>query len=94
MDAKTAYRPAFMDHFDKMGDVQEDEVPQPTTLATINDDIERLGRLSCAELKQRLAALDPEMEREIEELRRRYLSKRQPILDAMEAKRRRQDFVR
>lgn len=97
-DMKTAvYRPAFMEHFDKMANVPEEEVPRLGSLTTVGDDIEHLGKLSCAELKQRLAALDPEMEREIEELRRRYLSKRQPILDAMEAKRRRQnvpDFVR
>ena len=34
----------------------------------------------------RMASLDPEMEREIEELRKRYLAKRQPILDAIAAK--------
>lgn len=38
----------------------------------------------------RLKALDPMMEREIEELRQRYTAKRQPILDAMDAKKRRQ----
>lgn len=34
--------------------------------------------------------IDPMMEREIEELRQRYTAKRQPILDAMDAKKRRQ----
>lgn len=38
----------------------------------------------------RMASLDPEMEREIEELRKRYLAKRQPILDAIAAKKKRQ----
>lgn len=37
-----------------------------------------------------MASLDSEMEREIEELRRRYQAKRQPILDAMDAKKKRQ----
>ena len=34
--------------------------------------------------------LDSEMEKEIEDLRRRYNAKRQPILDAMDQKRKRQ----
>uniref|UniRef100_A0ACB8F5U9 Uncharacterized protein n=1 Tax=Sphaerodactylus townsendi TaxID=933632 RepID=A0ACB8F5U9_9SAUR len=42
------------------------------------------------ELQRRLGALDPMMEQEIEEVRQRYQSKRQPILDAIEAKKRRQ----
>jgi len=37
-----------------------------------------------------MANLDAEMEREIDELRRRYQTKRQPILDAMDQKRKRQ----
>ena len=37
-----------------------------------------------------MAALDPEMEREIEDLRKRYQAKRQPILDAIDAKKKRQ----
>lgn len=35
-------------------------------------------------------SLDSEMEKEIDALRKRYQGKRQPILDAMEAKKRRQ----
>ena len=42
------------------------------------------------ELHSRMQTLDQDMEKEIEELRGRYQSKRQPILDAMEAKKRRQ----
>ena len=38
----------------------------------------------------RMAGLDSEMEKEIDDLRRRYQSKRQPILDAMDQKRKRQ----
>ena len=34
--------------------------------------------------------LDQEMEREIDDLRRRYHAKHQPILDAMDQKRKRQ----
>ena len=41
----------------------------------------------------RLAALDPQMEGEIEELHARYRAKRQPILDIIEAKKRAQTQV-
>lgn len=50
----------------------------------------KLKNLDFEELQMRLSALDPMMEREIEELRQRYTAKRQPILDAMDAKKRRQ----
>jgi hypothetical protein len=38
----------------------------------------------------RMSGLDSEMEKEIDDLRRRYHAKRQPILDAMDQKRKRQ----
>ncbi|KOX77898.1 Serine/threonine-protein kinase 3 [Melipona quadrifasciata] len=53
-------------------------------------DFDFLKFLSYEELQQRMANLDAEMEREIDELRRRYQTKRQPILDAMDTKRKRQ----
>uniref|UniRef100_A0A6Q2ZJP3 Serine/threonine-protein kinase 3 n=1 Tax=Esox lucius TaxID=8010 RepID=A0A6Q2ZJP3_ESOLU len=53
-------------------------------------DSNKLKNLDFEELQLRLTALDPMMEREIEELRQRYTAKRQPILDAMDAKKRRQ----
>ncbi|CAK9832181.1 Serine/threonine-protein kinase 3 [Anthophora retusa] len=56
----------------------------------INNHILQLKFLSYEELQQRMANLDAEMEREIDELRRRYQTKRQPILDAMDTKRKRQ----
>lgn len=37
-----------------------------------------------------MASLDPQMEQEIEEIHQRYQAKRQPILDAIEAKKRHQ----
>lgn len=52
--------------------------------------VKQLKNLDFEELQLRLTALDPMMEREIEELRQRYTAKRQPILDAMDAKKRRQ----
>ncbi|XP_063260681.1 serine/threonine-protein kinase 4 [Prinia subflava] len=53
-------------------------------------DYEFLKTWSVDELQKRLSALDPMMEQEIEEIRQKYQSKRQPILDAIEAKKRRQ----
>lgn len=53
-------------------------------------DFEFLKFLSYDDLQSRMSNLDFEMEREIEELRRRYQMKRQPILDAMDQKRKRQ----
>lgn len=53
-------------------------------------DLEVVNSWSVEELRRRLASLDPQMEQEIEEIRQRYQTKRQPILDAIEAKKRRQ----
>jgi len=53
-------------------------------------DFEFLRSLPCEELQSRMQTLDMEMEKEIEGLRARYQAKRQPILDAMEAKKKRQ----
>lgn len=58
--------------------------------AYVDGDFEFLKFLSYEELQTRMANLDSEMEREIDELRRRYQTKRQPILDAMDQKRKRQ----
>nr|UPV69464.1 hippo [Penaeus vannamei] len=56
----------------------------------IDGDFDFLKNLTYEELHQRMATLDQEMEREIDELRQRYHAKRQPILDAMDQKRKRQ----
>uniref|UniRef100_A0A3P9BKJ3 non-specific serine/threonine protein kinase n=2 Tax=Haplochromini TaxID=319058 RepID=A0A3P9BKJ3_9CICH len=53
-------------------------------------DLEVVSTWSVEDLRLKLASLDPQMEQEIEEIRQRYQSKRQPILDAIEAKKRRQ----
>ncbi|XP_022901305.1 serine/threonine-protein kinase 3 [Onthophagus taurus] len=70
--------------------VQQPEV-RPNFQRPFSDgDFEFLKFLSYEELQQRMAILDAEMEREIDELRRRYQTKRQPILEAMDTKRKRQ----
>ncbi|XP_038658318.1 serine/threonine-protein kinase 3/4 [Scyliorhinus canicula] len=53
-------------------------------------DFEFLKSWTVEELQRRLSSLDPTMEQEIEEIRQRYQAKRQPILDAIDAKKRRQ----
>ncbi|XP_077537327.1 serine/threonine-protein kinase hippo [Haemaphysalis longicornis] len=61
--------------------------------AFMEGDFDYLKYLSYEELGQRMSSLDSDMEREIEDLRRRYHAKRQPILDAMDTKKKRQqDF--
>ncbi|XP_041963094.1 serine/threonine-protein kinase 3-like isoform X1 [Alosa alosa] len=99
-------RPSFMDYFDKQeskvkAQDKNTQVKRESYLITgiifpdnwkvpQDGNFEFLKELSYDELQLRLKALDPMMEREIEELRRRYNVKRQPILDAIEAKKRRQ----
>ncbi|XP_015784237.1 serine/threonine-protein kinase 3 [Tetranychus urticae] len=64
---------------------------QPMSRAImLESDFEFLRYLPLDELRKRMANLDYEMENEIEELRRRYAAKRQPILDAIDTKRKRQ----
>ncbi|XP_041493687.1 serine/threonine-protein kinase 3 isoform X1 [Microtus oregoni] len=99
-------RPSFMDYFDKQdlknksheNCNQNVHEPCPVSQSVFPDDwrvphdgdFDFLKNLSLEELQMRLKALDPMMEREIEELHQRYSAKRQPILDAMDAKKRRQ----
>uniref|UniRef100_A0A8C1CPU5 Serine/threonine-protein kinase 3 n=3 Tax=Cyprinus carpio TaxID=7962 RepID=A0A8C1CPU5_CYPCA len=81
-------RPSFMDYFDKQ---ESNKAAFPDNWKVPQDgDFDFLKNLDFEELQLRLTALDPMMEREIEELRQRYTAKRQPILDAMDAKKRRQ----
>ncbi|XP_064652912.1 serine/threonine-protein kinase 3-like isoform X2 [Lineus longissimus] len=62
----------------------------PFQRSFIDGDFDYISNLTYEELQARMAALDPEMEREIEELRQRYQAKRQPILDAIDTKKKRQ----
>ncbi|KAJ8334717.1 hypothetical protein SKAU_G00403560 [Synaphobranchus kaupii] len=103
--SQLAQRPSFMDYFDKQDkskshDNCNQNKQEPYLIAKNvfpdnwkvpqDGDFDFLKNLSFEELQMRLSALDPMMEREIEELRQRYTAKRQPILDAMDAKKRRQ----
>ncbi|KAI1901696.1 hypothetical protein AGOR_G00037050 [Albula goreensis] len=104
--SQQAVRPSFMDYFDKQSSnnkapdncSQNKQEPYLITKNVFPDnwkvpldgDFDFLKNLGFEELQMRLSALDPMMEREIEELRQRYTAKRQPILDAIDAKKRRQ----
>lgn len=66
------------------------QVPRFQQRGFMEGDFDYLKYLSYEELGHRMSSLDSEMEREIEDLRRRYHAKRQPILDAMDAKKKRQ----
>uniref|UniRef100_A0A7N6FGT7 non-specific serine/threonine protein kinase n=1 Tax=Anabas testudineus TaxID=64144 RepID=A0A7N6FGT7_ANATE len=81
-------KPSFLEYFEqkeKEANIHNDGGRQN------NADNRKLpGEGDLEELRLRLASLDPQMEQEIEEIRQRYQAKRQPILDAIEAKKRRQ----
>lgn len=64
-----------------------------TAHAYIDGEFEFLKFLTFDDLNQRLNNIDTEMEKEIEELNKKYNAKRQPIVDAMNAKRKRQQNI-
>ncbi|XP_030383452.1 serine/threonine-protein kinase hippo [Scaptodrosophila lebanonensis] len=59
----------------------------------VEGEFEFLKFLTFDDLNQRLNNIDSEMEKEIEELNKKYNAKRQPIVDAMNAKRKRQQNI-
>nr|CAD7461084.1 unnamed protein product [Timema tahoe] len=69
---------------------QNNDIQAKLQRAFVERDFEFLKFLSYEDLQQRMNNLDTEMEREIDDLKRRYQTKRQPILDAMDQKRKRQ----
>ncbi|NWR77913.1 STK4 kinase, partial [Centropus unirufus] len=93
-------RPSFLEYFEQkekenqinsFGKNVSDQTKNSSDWKVPQDgDYEFLKTWSVDELQRRLSALDPMMEQEIEEIRQKYQSKRQPILDAIEAKKRRQ----
>uniref|UniRef100_A0A8C0DRI5 non-specific serine/threonine protein kinase n=1 Tax=Balaenoptera musculus TaxID=9771 RepID=A0A8C0DRI5_BALMU len=93
-------RPSFLEYFEqkeKENQINSFGKSVPGPLKNSSDwkvpqdgDYEFLKSWTVEDLQKRLLALDPMMEQEIEEIRQKYQSKRQPILDAIEAKKRRQ----
>uniref|UniRef100_A0A674C3Z3 non-specific serine/threonine protein kinase n=1 Tax=Salmo trutta TaxID=8032 RepID=A0A674C3Z3_SALTR len=91
-------KPSFLEYFEqkeKEANCHDDSGEDPGHNADnrklpAEGDLEVMRTWSVEELRSRLASLDPQMEQEIKEIHQRYLAKRQPILDAIEAKKRRQ----
>lgn len=93
-------KPSFLEYFEqkeKENQINSFGKSVPGPLKSSSDwkvpqdgDYEFLKSWTVEDLQKRLLALDPMMEQEIEEIRQKYQSKRQPILDAIEAKKRRQ----
>ncbi|XP_053309197.1 serine/threonine-protein kinase 4-like [Spea bombifrons] len=90
-------KPAFLEYFEQKENqfsTPEKMIPQSTDSSEwkipLNGDYGFLKEWSVAEIQNKLSALDPMMEREIEEIHQKYQSKRQPILEAIESKKRRQ----
>ncbi|XP_006639736.1 serine/threonine-protein kinase 4 [Lepisosteus oculatus] len=88
-------KPSFLEYFEQK---EKEANSQSGTGSGSSDsrklpaegDLEVMKNWSVEELQSRLTSLEPQMEQEIEEIRQRYQTKRQPILDAIEAKKRRQ----
>uniref|UniRef100_A0A1I8QFB0 non-specific serine/threonine protein kinase n=1 Tax=Stomoxys calcitrans TaxID=35570 RepID=A0A1I8QFB0_STOCA len=80
---------------------QQQQPPQPPghlhlhtqSHSYVDGEFEFLKFLTFDDLNQRLNNIDSEMEKEIEELNKKYNAKRQPIVDAMNAKRKRQQNI-
>ncbi|XP_060775263.1 serine/threonine-protein kinase 4-like [Neoarius graeffei] len=83
-------KPAFLQYFDQKEKEDNKNSDNDSHKLPAEGDMEVIRSLSVEELRRRLASLDPQMEQEIEEIHQRYQAKRQPILDAIEAKKRHQ----
>eukprot|EP00052_Salpingoeca_macrocollata_P011558 m.89121 g.89121 ORF g.89121 m.89121 type:complete len:448 (+) comp18106_c1_seq1:45-1388(+) len=78
--ASSDYKPAFLAHFDNGGDKEKPDKPaveRAPSAPTV---------LNLEDLRRRLKALQPEMDREIAQLKALYQEKRKPILEAIAAK--------
>ncbi|XP_041467913.1 serine/threonine-protein kinase 3/4-like isoform X3 [Lytechinus variegatus] len=96
-----AYKPQFLEHYERQDEAKQAKISSPpinpSNAPTVPSNApmhvapgnHRLKQLSIDELRERLSSLDPQMEAEIEELRKRYQEKRRPIIEAMEVKRKR-----
>ncbi|XP_068120673.1 serine/threonine-protein kinase 4-like [Hyperolius riggenbachi] len=97
-EAAQPSKPAFLEYFEKnqsqfstsenkstaeSPDSSEWKIP-------LNGDYSFLKGWSAVELQKRLNELDPMMNKEIDDIHQKYQAKRQPILEAIESKKRRQ----
>ncbi|KAG8446834.1 hypothetical protein GDO86_014334 [Hymenochirus boettgeri] len=94
-------KPSFLEYFEQKENqfvTHEQKTPTPSTDPTqwtipLSGDYGFLKEWSVSELQLKLNSLDPMMEHEIEEIHQKYQSKRQPILEAIESKKRRQQNI-
>ncbi|KAK2857738.1 hypothetical protein Q7C36_005657 [Tachysurus vachellii] len=90
MQPANAVKPSFLQYFEQKEKEDNKNSDNDSHKLPTEWDMEVIRSLSVEELRRRLASLDPQMEQEIEEIHQRYQAKRQPILDAIEAKKRHQ----
>ncbi|XP_066522233.1 serine/threonine-protein kinase 4-like isoform X5 [Hoplias malabaricus] len=83
-------KPSFLEYFEQKEKEASKNSDGDNRKLPAEADMEVMRSWTVEELRRRLASLDPQMEQEIEEIHQRYQAKRQPILDAIEAKKRRQ----
>ncbi|KAM5134921.1 serine/threonine-protein kinase 4-like [Mantella aurantiaca] len=91
-------KPSFLEYFEKnenqLGASEKNSAAEsPSSFEwkiPLNGDYSFLKDWSVEELQKKLNALDPMMNQEIEEIHQRYQAKRQPILEAIDSKKRRQ----
>lgn len=80
-EGSSSYKPAFLAHFENLA-ASDPSKSTPDAFANVT----QLKAMNLDDLRRRLAALEPEMQQEIEELRKLYQAKREPILAAIKAK--------
>lgn len=68
----------------------QQNAPNAVRSLLLDGDFEFLRNMTLEQLKNKRSTLDQDMENEIEELNQRYAAKRQPIIDAIEQKQKRQ----
>ncbi|XP_053576064.1 serine/threonine-protein kinase 4 [Bombina bombina] len=91
-------KPSFLEYFEQHENQTSTEEKKTSSQAPdlsnwkipLNGDYSFLKDWSVDDIQMKLNALDPMMEQEIEEIHQRYQAKRQPILEAIESKKRRQ----
>ncbi|XP_075869343.1 serine/threonine-protein kinase 4-like isoform X1 [Nelusetta ayraudi] len=84
---QTEAKPSFMQYFEQQ---EADAHSGQGGRSHADADLQVVSSWTAAELRERLASLQPQMEQEMEEIRQRYQAKRKPILDAIQAKKGRQ----
>jgi hypothetical protein len=83
-----SYKPPFMAHFEGGGAMDNGTSENLGTLVMdVASGSEPQPSLTLEELQQRVQLLDSERDQELDELRRLYQAKREPIVQALEDKR-------